>query len=63
VHGDGERGGGLEWIARVLGEGDEFFALLPRDARGDVEVDVDAALRVVEVGADAVVGGDLGEGP
>ena len=71
AEGDGEAFGavGLEvklgvsdvGVLGVLGEGDVGASLLPTDARGHVEIDVEGVGRV-EVGADAVVGGELGEG-
>jgi hypothetical protein len=48
-------------VLGVLGERGACASLLPGDARGDVEVDIDA-LGAAEVRADAVVGGELREG-
>src|SRR6185437_10718791 len=48
-------------VLRLLRERDARASLLPGDARGNVEVDVDS-FWAAEVGADAVVGGELREG-
>ncbi len=48
-------------ILRVLGERDVRASLLPGNARRNIKIDVDT-LGAAEVGADAVVGGELREG-
>ena len=48
-------------ILCLLGERDVCPALLPGDARRNVEIYVDA-VGAAQIGADAVVGGELGKG-